>query len=299
MRNRLANIMLLLCISLIAGSTFAAIKIAVQSFSVYEITFLRSSLGFIVAAPFMARLRHWRALNFTSWLYVAGMAFIGIMLPFTLLNWAGKQIDSSTVGILWSTLPLFGVLLAHFLTKNDVLGFGKVAAVILGAVSVWMISRGALGSAGAAGIMPHLAVVVSALCYAISGVLQRRVSSKISAMFLTGLTMAMCAIASFAIWPVTLTFDGRTAGSLAAVAYLGVVTSAMLAFLRLVLIRRAGYALVSYTGFLVPISSVFIGVVFLNETLPANAYAALGVAFGALGLSQLTPGVFTRWRARS
>lgn len=285
--RKITDLLFLLFLSLIAGSTFAGIKVAAQSFNAYEITFLRSLVAFLACLPFLfLRGGGWHRGVARCWPHILLIALVGILLPFTLLNWAGGRIDSSTAGILWSTLPIFGIVLAHFLTTHDRLGPGKVAAVALGILAVWLISRHSLQAAGIAGVLPHLAVVAAALCYAVSGIVQRRLPPEVPAVFLTAATMGISAMASYIAWPMAPATLMHTGDGLAAILYLGVVTSALLAYLRLLLIRRAGYALVSYTGFLVPICSVFIGVLLLDETLPPNAYLALGIAIAALAISQ-------------
>ncbi|MCQ9616976.1 DMT family transporter [Paenalcaligenes niemegkensis] len=286
--KKFSHLLLLVFVSLIASSTFAGIKIASSFFNAYEITFLRSSIAFLFFLPFLFFRKSWIGLNFHSWLSVFLISFVGVLLPFTLLNWAGKRIDSSLVGILWSTLPIFGVVLAHFLTKNDRLGANKILSVMLGIISVYLISFQNLGEKDvSSSLLPHLAVIFSAFCYAVSGILQKRLPQQITGLFLTATTMGISAIASYCIWSDQISFNVQANAGTAAVVYLGLVTSAILAYLRFILIRVAGYSLVSYTGYLVPVCSVFIGVVFLEEHLPSNAYAALVLAVIAILFSQI------------
>jgi drug/metabolite transporter (DMT)-like permease len=113
----LNHLLFLVFVSLIASSTFAGIKIASEFFNAYEITFWRSFIAFMFCLPFLFARKSWVGLDRNSWLFVFLISFVGVLLPFTLLNWAGERIDSSLVGILWSTLPIFGIVLAHFLTK--------------------------------------------------------------------------------------------------------------------------------------------------------------------------------------
>lgn len=280
--------LLLLAVSLMASSTFAGIKIAGEFFNAYEITFWRSFIAFVFCLPFFLARKSWAGLDLNCWLFIVLISFVGVLLPFTLLNWAGKRIDSSLVGILWSTLPIFGIVLAHFLTKNDRLGVNKIFSVILGITAVYLITVPDIAGEGAStSVLPHLAVVAAAFCYAVSGILQRRLPKKVSGSFLIGTTMGISALASYGAWSSQISLTLQANSGTMALLYLGIVTSAILAYLRFTLIRVAGYSLASYTGYLVPVCSVFIGVAFLGERLPSNAYLALALSIVAIVFSQI------------
>ena len=64
---------------------------------------------------------------------------------------------------------------------------------------------------------------------------------------------------------------------------LAVVSTALAAFLRFVLIRRAGYVFSSYVGYLIPIFGLFYGAVLLDEMLSAPMLVAVAMVAGRFG----------------
>lgn len=285
--GKAGSLLLLLLVAALASSAFTVIKVARASFDPYQLTFWRSGIGLLACLPFMSLRRSAWPPSARGWSSIAGIAVIGIILPFTLLNYAGGKIDSALVGILWSTLPIFGVVLSHFLTQNDRIGAGKVAGVLLGIYAVYLLTGYRAETRDWQSLGPHFAVIGAALCYAVSGILQRRLPPDMPGMQVTGLTMALGALLALALFPMGDYGRGADWRGIAAMLYLGVVASALLAYLRLRLIRRAGYSLTSYTGFLIPIFTMLLGVFLLGESVPDNGLAALGLALVAILLGQV------------
>jgi len=289
-RGSAVNITILMVMSALAGSSFVAIKVAAAEFSPMTVTFARAVIAALVLWPFALVGRTQWPKQKLSWLVLAGIALIGSAIPFTMLNWASKGIDASIAGILWATLPIFGLVLSHVFTTDDRMTPYKVVSVVLGFSAALMITGYDAAVHMGASVLPQLAVLASALCYAIAGTLQKQLPEPVSpvAIAAIAMTISAMAISAFVPWDKTPTHLVTDTGL--AMIYLGVFPTALLHFLRFVLIHRAGYTMASYTGYLVPIFSVFFGVVLLNERLPPLAYAALGVALVAVFVSQIKPG---------
>ena len=103
------------------------------------------------------------------------LALLNNVVPFCLFAWGQQQIASGLASILNATTPLWGVLVAHFLTADEKATPLKVAGVALGFAGVAvMIGGDLLLDIGGAGLLAQLACLVATLCYALAGVHARR-----------------------------------------------------------------------------------------------------------------------------
>lgn len=221
-----------------------------------------------------------------SWILIILISLFGSLIPFTLLNWSGQRIPSALSGLLWATLPFFGIILVHFFTDDEKFSSNKGLGLFLGFLAVFIVSIGNLNANVKLDLLPQIAVVLSALCYALAGLFQRRLKVSIDPLVLSATTMSLTALLSFIFFDFDPYIFKLEDSSFFGLFYLALVPTAALQFLRMYLIKRSGYTLASYTGFTVPVFAVFIGLFALSEDLPSYSITALAMLFIALILSQ-------------
>jgi drug/metabolite transporter (DMT)-like permease len=66
------------------------------------------------------------------WIALAIMGVLNNAIPFTLIVWGQTQIAGGLAAILNATTPLFTVVTAHFLTRDEPMTAAGLAGVILG-----------------------------------------------------------------------------------------------------------------------------------------------------------------------
>ena len=94
------------------------------------------------------------------------MALLNNAIPFTLIVWGQTHIASGVASILNASTPLFTVLLAHVLTRDERLTPGRIAGVLIGFCGVAVMMGGAaLGGVGV-GVAAQAACLVAAVSYA-------------------------------------------------------------------------------------------------------------------------------------
>jgi len=81
--------------------------------------------------PFPRERRLWQTFA------IAGL--LNGALPFALISWGEQYISSGLAALLQATTPLFTVLFAHFLTRDDHITLRKLAGVGLGFVGVGVL----------------------------------------------------------------------------------------------------------------------------------------------------------------
>ncbi|MGZ6674710.1 MAG: DMT family transporter, partial [Solirubrobacteraceae bacterium] len=93
------------------GASYMFIKVALDDFSEGAIVCIRTALGAVVL---LALARRWDALTPLRgrWPWVAGIAFVQVVIPFLLITFGENHIESQLAGILVSAAPIFTALLA-------------------------------------------------------------------------------------------------------------------------------------------------------------------------------------------
>ena len=115
---------LLFLLSIIWGSSFILIKKSLLVFSDYEIALLRMVIAWLVLIPFI--FKKFFTIKKNIILPILVVAFLGNAFPAFLFAKAQTQINSSTVGILNSLVPIFTIIIAFFFknktTKKQFIG---------------------------------------------------------------------------------------------------------------------------------------------------------------------------------
>jgi drug/metabolite transporter (DMT)-like permease len=222
------------------------------------------------------------------WRAIALMAVINSVLPFLLIVWGQSHVPSSLTSIFVATTPLFGVLLAHFMTSDERMTVPRVVSVVCGfAGVVVLIGPGLLSDLGT-DLLAQLAILGGALCYALSGVYGRRFSRDGTSPLatatgqLTVSTVLLLPLALYADRPWTLPMPSPAAS--AAVLGVALVSTAFAFLLYFRILATAGATNLLLVNFLVPVSAIMLGVLVLHETLKAEHFVGMALIFAGLAL---------------
>ena len=102
------------------------------------------------------------------------LALLNNALPFTLFGWGQTHIASGLASILNATTPIWGVVVAHFLTHDERMSPRKIAGVLLGFGGVAVMIGPSLLSSLGSSALAQLACVTASLSYALAAVWARR-----------------------------------------------------------------------------------------------------------------------------
>ena len=110
---------LLTLLALIWASAFFNIKIATYSYGPITIAFLRVFFGSIplLIICFFKKIKI-EAFS-KDWMWFAAIGFINLVLPFFLIAYGIKNVQSNLAAILMASTPLTAAMLGHFYTKNE------------------------------------------------------------------------------------------------------------------------------------------------------------------------------------
>lgn len=238
----------------------------------------------------------------TVWLAFAGMGALNNAVPFGLIVWGQQTIASGLASILNATTPLFTVAVAGLLLSDERISGRKVAGIAAGfAGVVVMIGPGALAGLGT-DVAAQMACLCAALSYAVAGVYGRRFKRMgvdpivVAAGQVTGATLLLTPAAVMLDRPWTLpTPSGATWAAMVALALLSTALAYILYFK---ILERAGATNLLLVTFLVPVSAIALGTVFLGERLDSLALAGMGlIALGLLAIDGRLLGLLRARRA--
>lgn len=227
-----------------------------------------------------------------AWLPYLVLALVGNCIPFYVIVWGQRSIDSALAGILMAAMPLATMVLAHFFVRGEHMTRNRAVGFMLGFVGI-MLLMGSAALAGVGGsalqVLSQLAVLAGALCYAANSVLTRLIGGRHDVLIAS---TAMLLVATVVMVPVALVADrpwtlAPSFTSAASIVWLGVGPTAVATLCYFRLIGSAGPTFMSIVNYLSPPVAVFLGVGLLGEHPGAEAYAGLVLILCGIAISQL------------
>src|SRR6476619_6737963 len=161
-------------LAVIWGGAFLFIGVAVKHVPPLTYVWLRLTIAAVAMWIFLKVRGERLGLPRQVWGSIFLLALLNNALPFTLFGWGQTHIASGLAAILNATTPIWGVIVAHFLTRDERMSPRKIAGVLLGfAGVVTMIGPSLLASLGSSALA-QLAGVTASLSYALAAVWARR-----------------------------------------------------------------------------------------------------------------------------
>ncbi|MGB0660369.1 MAG: DMT family transporter [Mangrovicoccus sp.] len=273
------------------GSTFMLIEIALEGFTPFWLAAGRLIMATAVTGLYWLRLRCPLALdpqNKPTILQYFWTGAVAAGIPFLLLSWGQLHVTSGFAGTSMAAVPLVVLPLAHFLVPGEGLTLRKTLGVSMGFIGVILLLGGnTLESSGSElEFWGRVACLTVAVCYALNSVTIRRLPPVDP----IGLTFMMMAAATVMTLPVAILVEGAPPqpNSRAWLAFIaiGVVSTAAMNLLRVLVIRSAGPSFMTLTNYQVPVWSVVLGSLVLAEPLPPALLWALLLILSGVAISQ-------------
>ncbi|ODU62218.1 MAG: hypothetical protein ABT05_07920 [Lautropia sp. SCN 66-9] len=213
-----------------------------------------------------------------------------IVVPYCALAIGQQTISSGLSGILYSTMPLFTLLIAHAVLHDERLGAVKLAGIGLGMLGVISVIGPSLLSGLGAHAVAELITLCGPFAYAVGTVLMRRARHIDPVAMTAGMFVAAC----FVLLPLALIIeqpwhlrgDAALVGGLVALSIFGTILPAALNYL---LVQRVGATRASIAMFLMPVIAVFLGAALLGERLGPGAFVGLALILAAAVLVTRVP----------
>jgi len=278
----------LFLLAAIWGASYLFIKLAVEDIEPAPMMAARTLVaGAMLAAYLVLKLGRKRAFRdlAAGWRPALVLGAVNAAIPFWLVAWGEKHVDSSVAAIAQSTVPIFTFLIAARVVPTEHVGPARVLGIMLGFLGVAVLA-GLDPRGGSWALAGTLAVVLSSASYAVGGVYgQLRVRTVSGPVLATGSMLA----GGLILLPLALVQLPDHAPSAEAVGGLLALTLLGTAFGQLVLFRMLrlfGSRRLSLVTYLLPGFALVYGALFLDEPVTAAAVAGLvlilvGVALGS------------------
>ena len=300
--------LLLVVLSVLWGGTFFFAKIALAEIPpmtlvlgrvwIAALTLLAVLLASGIALPSSGKV----------WASFFVLGLINNVLPFSLIFWGQhhmpKEIAASLASIVNATIPVFGVVIAHFLTPDEKLTPRRAIGALFGFLGVVLLLTpklfGSVIHTDQSYTLAVLACLAAACIYVFAGLYARRFKTtgvaplQLAFGQLAASSVMMLSIAVIADQPWTLPMPG--AAPIAALVGLAVLSTALAYVLFFDILARAGVTNLLLVAFLVPVSAILLSVLLLGEKLGIVHLAAMLLI--GLGLAAIDGRLFTRLARR-
>jgi drug/metabolite transporter (DMT)-like permease len=266
------------------GASYLFIKVAVEEIEPAPMMFFRLAIAALLLAPFLlARegVRAGAAKLRGAWRAGLVLGFVNGALPFTLIAWGEKHVDSGIAAIANATVPLFVVLLAIRFWPSERATGGRLGGILLGLVGVAVLT-GAQAEGGWWAVAGTLAVVLASLSYAVGSLYGMARTGDTAGPVLATATVIGGALIllPFAI----VQFPDELPGwkALASLAGLSVGGTALAQLVLFRMLRLHGSARTALVTYLLPPVALLYGAALLDEPVTVSAL---------IGLALILPGV--------
>jgi drug/metabolite transporter (DMT)-like permease len=268
-------------LSLLWGASYLFIKVAGRELPPTTMMLIRV----IVAAVALLGVLWWRGelggLRAPVGAYALGL--FNSAIPFTLIAWGERHIDSGLTAIANASVPIWVALLAIRFRPDERSTGARAVGILLGLAGV-VVLTGATPGGGWWGVAGIAAVVVASISYAVAGLYGQRLFEQVSGPVLstTALVGATVIILPFGVAQAPHDAPSLKAiGCVLALALLG-TTAAQLVWFRL--LRGHGIARSTLVTYLLPVTALAYGVVLLDEPLTAAELAGMALILGGVAL---------------
>ncbi|MCO5121535.1 MAG: DMT family transporter [Burkholderiaceae bacterium] len=280
---------MLLALSVLWGGAFLFNAVAVAEIPVFTVVVARVAIAAMVLFMILRLTGRTLPTGRRAWTAFFGMGLLNNAIPFSLIVWGQQHIASGVASILNASAPLFTVILAHLLTRDEKMTGARLAGVLVGfagvAIMIGLDSLQALGTHVAA----QLACLGGAFAYALGGIYGRRFHAMGIAPMATATGQVIAS--SILLLPVALLVDrpwtlaAPGTAALGSVIGLAVLSTALAYILYFRMLATAGATNAMLVTFLIPVSAILLGIAVLGETLQYRHIA--GMALIALGLAAI------------
>ncbi|NUS24209.1 MAG: DMT family transporter [Streptomyces sp.] len=280
-----ASTLRMAALALLWGSGFLWIKLALNhGLSPAQITIVRCALGtvtlWVLARSVGQRLPRSRA----TWGHLVIAALFCNAVPFALFAVGEQHLDSGIAGVLNATTPLWSLLIGVLLGTDRGLHPLRLTGLLLGFAGTVLIfapwHRSGLLSWSAPALLGAAASYAVAFAY-----MARKLTDKRAPMAMSAAQLLMATGWTTLSVPVAGPVEADLV-ALGAVTALGVLGTGVTFYLNYRLIADEGPTTAATVGYLLPVVSVALGAVLLNEQVGVRVLTGMAVVLAGVAMTR-------------
>lgn len=271
------------------GTSFMFTAIAVASVDPVAVVFYRLALGALVLSLVVYARGDSLPLDWRAWAGFAVMAVAGNALPFFLIAWGQKSVDSGVAGMIMAIMPLLTMVFAHYFVAGETLNRFKLTGFALGITGVTLL-LGPVFEGGSREFWGGLAIFTAASCYAVNSILIKRLP-RFSPMVGACGVLIMASLIVFPFWLAAVPEnDSISQDSMISVIWLGIGPTGIATIVLFAVIDRAGPTFLSTINYLIPVVAFLCGAWLLSEPATWLHFAALATILGGIAVTRVSAG---------
>jgi drug/metabolite transporter (DMT)-like permease len=269
------------------GSSYLFIKIGVDhGLEPFTLIMFRLAIGAVLLASVVAWFREPLPRDPRMYGHLFVMGVVNIAIPFSLITFAEKAVDSSLAAVINGAVPLFVIVIAAIFLRGEQITVNRLVGLVVGFVGVAVLVGLDLTNLGSADAVGELALVGATISYAIGAVYARAhihgLRPMIPALFqvffglLVVSVLAVVTEHPFAAVPAP--------EALFAIFWLGLLGSglAYLCFFRI--LQRWGATRTSLVAYLLPVFGIALGALVLSEPIAPSTLLGTILVIGGIAL---------------
>jgi drug/metabolite transporter (DMT)-like permease len=268
------------------GASYMFIKVADRAFEPAAMIMFRLLLAASLLVVVLATQRGWGEtvadMRRLGWQGFA-LGVVNGAIPFTLIAWGEKHIDSGVAAIANATMPIFVVLLAIRWQPSETVRGLRLVGFLVGLLGVAVLA-GVHPEGGWWGVAGTMAVVVASVSYAVGSLWGQRLIARTSGLVLstTSLIGGLIVLIPFGLAQLPSEVPGwKETGSVIALAVIGTAIAQIILYR---VLRSDGAARVSLVTYLLPMTALLYGVLLLGEPLTWQELAGMALILGGVAL---------------
>ena len=272
---------------IIWSTVWLAIKLGVTDVPPFGFAALRLLIALAVLVPLVLARR--RPIGTDQLRLIALTGFLLLGVNYALVYWGAQYVSSGLTAVLQATTPVFSIVLAHYVLRDEPITVARLAAVALGLAGVTLILWPQVRVSGWRDVPGAAAIVAGAFFVAWAYVLVRGRGSEIdpptllAGQMVSGLVPLAVLAAAFEGNPFTFAWTPK---ALVALAYLALAGSVVAFWLNYWLLRRMGATDMLLMAVVEPMIAVALGVIVLGERITAFAIGGAACILTAVALTQ-------------
>ena len=269
------DLLLLILLGFIWGSSFFNIKIATYSYEPFTLALVRVIFASIPLF-ILCKYKNIKIEAFTkNWKPYALIGMFNITIPFVLIAVGTSKINSYLAAMLMSTTPLSGSILAHFFTRDEKISFLKSIGILIGFLGIIILFFDKL-IVNESNYIFVLITILGSTFYSIGGVLTLKLKNKGNENVTTSTTLWSVIF----LLPLSFIFESPwnsnpTIESTLSLLYLGVVATGLAWLIRFRILTVNGLVFQTQVAYLSPIFGVFFGYFLMDEIITWRVLVSL------------------------
>jgi drug/metabolite transporter (DMT)-like permease len=278
---------LLIALSVLWGGTFFFAEVALEQVRPLTLVFARVGLATVALVLAVYATGQRMPASVALWAAFFAMGALNNLIPFSLIFWGQTRITGGLAAILNATTPLFTVVLAHFLTRDEKMTPHRLGGLLLGLLGVIVMVGPAVLRDFGLQLLGQIAVLGAALSYALAGIFGRRFRDVPPLVSAAGQVTATTVM----MLPVVLMLEGARSVPIlgfwtwGAILGLALLSTALAYLIYFRILASAGATNLLLVTFLIPISAIVLGANLLGERLEPQHFG--GMALIGLGLAAI------------